>query len=570
MDRLLSAIERVTRAAITFAEVSGPRRSVLILLLALVALVPGLASLPPTDRDEARFVQATKQMMETGDYIDIRLQEEPRWKKPVGIYWMQAAAAWLYGGPEAEIRAYRIPSAIGALAAALLAGWAFFPLLGPRGATLAGVMTATATIVVAEGHIAKTDAMLLATTVAAQGALLRLWLTPRRAFSWMHMLFWAALGLGILIKGPVILIFVGGTLLWLSIWERRASLLGDIRPFPGLLIMLAIALPWYVLIYLETQGAFFEEALLRDFLGKITEGQELHWGPPGYYLATIWGTAWPWAPMLLLAAPFAWRTRNQIEGRFLLAWIVPAWIAFALTATKLPHYILPLVPALMGLIAAWLVEAPAGLAGKGRRALAAGVFGVVGGALALAAIAGLPVIEGKVSFAAVTLGGIALVLVAAGARALYASRRIAFFGAAVAAALALYPALFGFVLPRLDTGFPSPRIAAAHAGFANCTDRPLVSVGYREPSLVFAAGTETRLPTVEEAARMLREEDGWLVYFTEHRGVTLSDFTIAVGTPVTEYAEVTGFNINRGDPFTAVLLGRQGDPALTDCPVTER
>ena len=53
---------------------------------------PGFFNIPPVDRDEARFAQATKQMVETGDYVDIRFQDDVRYKKPVGIYWMQAAA----------------------------------------------------------------------------------------------------------------------------------------------------------------------------------------------------------------------------------------------------------------------------------------------------------------------------------------------------------------------------------------------------------------------------------------------------------------------------------------------
>ena len=60
------------------------------LLTALLAFLPGFFQIPPIDRDEARFAQATKQMLETGDYVDIRFQDEVRYKKPVGIYWLQA------------------------------------------------------------------------------------------------------------------------------------------------------------------------------------------------------------------------------------------------------------------------------------------------------------------------------------------------------------------------------------------------------------------------------------------------------------------------------------------------
>jgi len=67
-------------------------RAVGFLLLCGLLLFCRIFHHPPIDRDEARFAQATKQMVETGDYVDIRFQDEVRYKKPVGIYWMQAAA----------------------------------------------------------------------------------------------------------------------------------------------------------------------------------------------------------------------------------------------------------------------------------------------------------------------------------------------------------------------------------------------------------------------------------------------------------------------------------------------
>ncbi len=68
---------------------AGSRRCCFV--VSLLCFLPGFFSIPPVDRDEARFAQATKQMVESGDYIDIRFQDEVRYKKPVGIYWLQAA-----------------------------------------------------------------------------------------------------------------------------------------------------------------------------------------------------------------------------------------------------------------------------------------------------------------------------------------------------------------------------------------------------------------------------------------------------------------------------------------------
>ena len=87
---------RFTRAsgltAIVDYAVSSHARAVAVLLVtALLAFLPGFFQIPPVDRDEARFAQATKQMLETGEYVDIHFQDEVRYKKPVGIYWLQAA-----------------------------------------------------------------------------------------------------------------------------------------------------------------------------------------------------------------------------------------------------------------------------------------------------------------------------------------------------------------------------------------------------------------------------------------------------------------------------------------------
>src|SRR5690349_22726727 len=78
-------------AVMDFALRSHARAATLLIVVALICMLPGFFSIPPTDRDEARFTQATKQMIESGDYIDIRFQDEVRYKKPVGIYWLQAA-----------------------------------------------------------------------------------------------------------------------------------------------------------------------------------------------------------------------------------------------------------------------------------------------------------------------------------------------------------------------------------------------------------------------------------------------------------------------------------------------
>src|SRR5262249_9458594 len=131
-----------------FAVGSHSRAIGLLLAVALICFLPGFFGIPPVDRDEARFAQATKQMVESGDDVDIRFQDELRYKKPVGIYWLQAAA--VKAGSALGVRnalntiwLYRIPSLIGAVGAVLLTYWAALAFVSRRAALLAALMLAS-------------------------------------------------------------------------------------------------------------------------------------------------------------------------------------------------------------------------------------------------------------------------------------------------------------------------------------------------------------------------------------------------------------------------------------------
>src|SRR5450756_1341449 len=207
-------------------------RAVAFLVLCGFALfLPGFFNIPPVDRDEPRFAQATKQMVETADFVDIRFQDEVRYKKPVGIYWLQSAAvetASALGLPRAQVRIwlYRVRSLIGAIGAVLLTYWTCLLYVTRRGAILAALIICSSVLLGVEARLAKTDAMLLLTVVAAMGALARVYLSWQRGEdpghpSWSGpAIFWTALAGGILLKGPLILMFAGLTILTLAILDR--------------------------------------------------------------------------------------------------------------------------------------------------------------------------------------------------------------------------------------------------------------------------------------------------------------------------------------------------------------
>src|SRR5262249_8684928 len=152
-------------AIVDFATGSHARAATILIVAAALAFLPGLFQVQPVDRDEARFAQATKQMIESGDFVDIRFQDETRYKKPVGIYWLQAAAVSLgssLGIPRAHtmIALYRLPSLLGAIGTVLLTYWAALAFVSRRAAVLAGLMMAASILLGVEARLAKTDAML--------------------------------------------------------------------------------------------------------------------------------------------------------------------------------------------------------------------------------------------------------------------------------------------------------------------------------------------------------------------------------------------------------------------------
>lgn len=485
---------------------SSAMRLILLLMLALATVLPGIAALPPIDRDESRYVQATRQMVESGNPVDIRFQEETRYKKPVGIYWLQSLAIVAGGeGALAPIWHYRLVSVAGMLLAILatfLAGRAMF-------GTTAGFVSALALTamfgVAFEGRIAKTDAMLLGLAVTAQGALMAIHSTVRnggsvwRGAAW---LFWIAQGLAILVKGPIVPLISLLTVAALWVFEREGRWLLELKPVRGLLLALLIAAPWLIAITLISGGSFWADSVGTDMLAKVAGGQESHGAPPGYFVLTFFLYAWPLAP-LLLAAAMTLPGRREPALLFLFCWLVPWWLLCELVPTKLPHYVLPAYPALALAFGAAGERVPTAGAGWQAWALrgAGAMHALVTLLLAAIAIAAPAYLGAGISVAALAA---ALLLLGTGWLGWrHAGSERGMLATAVAAALA-YGALYGLVAPSLERMWLSPRIVAAMQETAPCADPVLAASGFHEPSLVFLAGTETRLTDIGGVAAHLR------------------------------------------------------------------
>jgi 4-amino-4-deoxy-L-arabinose transferase-like glycosyltransferase len=501
----------------------------------LILYMPGLAAIPPLDRDEARFAQATRQMLETGDFVRIRFQDEARNKKPIGIYWLQAAAVVAFSSPQSNaIWPYRLPSALAATAAVLLIFGLGVRLFDSRPAGFtAAVLTASALGVVVEAHLAKTDAALLAAVVAGQGALGLVYIATRagRPVGWpLPLLFWLAEAVAILLKGPPGPVLALLTVGCLSVADRDLHWIRGLRPVAGTLIIAAIVAPWLIAVQSATAGHFISDSLAHDLLPKLVGAQESHGAPPGYYLAVAIASFWPGSLFIVPALIWGWRHRRAAAWRFLLAWLGPAWIFFELVPTKLPHYVLPIYPALALLVGGALAEGsathlsgPARFVDRAVGVLWAAVTIVLGAALLILPLWCGGTVSPGIIVAVPVMLGLAHLLFFRDPQPL----RTAGLVAAISAAFVVPAALA--VAPELDYVWPSRSAAAALARHPPSPGEAVLSVGYSEPSLVFLLGTATRLVTAQPGdgqlagARMALVNDRFDAEFLRslaHRGLT--------------------------------------------------
>jgi 4-amino-4-deoxy-L-arabinose transferase-like glycosyltransferase len=546
------------------ATASHARVVAFLLVMSLVCFLPGFFSIPPVDRDEARFAQATKQMIESGDYVDIRLQDEVRYKKPVGIYWLQAGAVRAgaaLGVPQAHttIWLYRIPSLIGALGAVLLTYWSALAFVSRRTACVAGLMLATSVLLGIEAHLAKTDAMLLLAIVAAMGVLAREYLGKDAAAppGWvLPAVFWTALAGGVLLKGPLILMIVGLTVVTLALVDRSIRWLARLRPLVGVLWLLVLVLPWFIAIIGRSGEAFFVDSVGGDLMSKLTGGQESHGAPPLAYLVLFWLTFWPAAPLAALAAPAVWRQRREPAVRFLMAWLVPAWIVFELVPTKLPHYVLPLYPAIAILIAG-AIEQQA-LSGKRWLVRITVHWPLFAALLSIAAIVAVMMLRRQLGFLAWPFAAAAMIF------GFFAWRLFdedgaerSFLRAAVAAQLVAI-AVFGAIVPLLRPLFPSA--ALAEAVNPRCEGPRYAAAGYHEPSMVFLFGTSILLTDGAGAADFLQAGGCRFAMVDARQERAFAQRAEAIGLRYAPGPRIDGFNYNAGRAITVAVYRSEMQP----------
>lgn len=284
---------------------TGWKAWVLLFVLTFGAAAPGVFLLPALDRDESRFAQASKEMLEEENYIVIQYQDELRNKKPAGIHWLQAASTAILTGPEAkEIWTYRVPSWLGAAFGTLACFWAGIPLIGRRAAFIGAALFGANLLLTSEAHISKTDGVLVFLTTLGIGALGRLYLGTDKPGR-MAFLVWLTVSASFLIKGPVTMMVVAfagfGVWAWSRAAEGRSS--GWWRPltaWQGPALFVVMVLPWFLWIQAATDGQYIEGAVGKDLKDKFTGASEGHAGWFLYHLSHI--PAWFFPATLLFLA----------------------------------------------------------------------------------------------------------------------------------------------------------------------------------------------------------------------------------------------------------------------------
>lgn len=514
------------------------------------------------DRDEPRYAVATREMLVEGDWIVPHFNGGYRFDKPVLIYWLMSVPMRLMGVNEFSARA--VSGAAGALTVALVFLLALRMGCTRRGADLAALIALLSPLLLVISKASTTDAVLVLTVVAA---LYLHWQQRTKGFSWLrHGLFWVILALSALLKGPPGLMVVATAILadrgWTA-WERRKrrigaaagdlqaasdgefSALGNacgsdsnpvsrgcaaLRTLIGLLIFLAVGLPWAWAAWVSTEGAFFQVAIGRHVIERATSSLESHRGPIVYYLPVLLAGMFPFTLWMPAMGRWVWRRRNHPALRLLICWVVPGFVIFSLAKTKLPHYVAPLIPALavMGGLAVSMPGKSPGRKGKddpvnseaadgdflgaGRvlwrmGAVCAALIGVGGGlALPVAVeLAPFPQIRIPVLIIALLMIGVGLGMGHYGWR----MRSRPALGIGVAGFLAILLIGFTWGIPALEPLRPSKVLAHWLHEKAPPGAR-LLAVEYQEPSLVFYWGDKVVMlgkSEQEEGFRLLLDTE---------------------------------------------------------------
>jgi len=365
-----------------------------VALLALVMFFAGTSRTPIMNRDEARFAEASREMLADRDLVVPTFADRDRYDKPILIYWATMAS---YAVAGVDARAARLPSNVAAALAVLLLAWEARRRWGHGAGLLAGLLCSVSIVFWVQAKACTADMVLLLPTLVAMLAFERLLDGSARA--WHAAAFWAALAFAVLAKGPIAPAWVLMTALALWAMNRRwrpwevalavgLALLGWWRLGPAVLVVPlaaatwrlvgseegrralgrlrwgwglplfgALTVPWAVAAQLRTNGEFLRRAVGHHVVERSLSPFESHGGFPLFYLVTGLVVALPLFPVVVeaLVRRRDWRVHDR-QWRYLVAWLLGPLVLIELVQTKLVHYWLPSYPAAVLLAVWWLLD----------------------------------------------------------------------------------------------------------------------------------------------------------------------------------------------------------------------
>jgi 4-amino-4-deoxy-L-arabinose transferase-like glycosyltransferase len=294
-----------------------------------------LGAAPLFDVDEGAFSQATLEMFQRGDFLSTYLNGEPRYDKPILVYWLQAGSVALLGPTE---WAFRLPSALCAALWAWLTYWFARRSYGEERALFAAVLLATSLGVYIIGRAATADALLNVLLAASMyAAWLHLSGGERRWLYATH----AAIALGVLAKGPIAILVPGATTFLFCFFKRDLKTWARaVFDWRALALFFAIAAPWYAAILAKEGWAFVQGFFLKHNVARFGGPLQGHGGSLLYYFPVVLLLSLPYTALIVAVAlrlREAWRDDLQA---YLLLWFAFVFVFFSLSGTKLPHYVL--------------------------------------------------------------------------------------------------------------------------------------------------------------------------------------------------------------------------------------
>ncbi|WP_187648221.1 ArnT family glycosyltransferase [Nitrosophilus labii] len=307
-------------------------------LLALAIFLSFFATLsfaPLFDLDEGAFSEATREMLQNGNFITTYLNGELRFDKPILIYWLQAISVKIFGLNEF---AFRLPSAIAATFWALGIYWFARRYFEEQTAFLATFLMITSLQITIIAKAAIADA-LLNMFIAYSMFFVYLYL-DKKDKKYLYLAF-GAIGFGVLTKGPVaILIPLAVTFIYLLIKKDLKLFFKTVFNPIGLIIFSAIALPWYILEYMDQGMKFIEGFFLKHNISRFKTSFEGHGGSLFYYVPVVLAGILPYTTLFLKAISKVktW-FRNDLY-LFFGIWFLFVFLFFSFSGTKLPHYVI--------------------------------------------------------------------------------------------------------------------------------------------------------------------------------------------------------------------------------------